>query len=309
MVWEGLKGIRSASLEISGHRPSPKQLVTEPLATNDSRCAIQFKVRVVSHTCQLSTKSRRGQHVIMQDHPLYYYGLGLGGFSGIFPPMLFSTKQGAKVEAVSGDAWFKPSWFVTLLAALTLASFPQVFLGSQTFIYKDFGVFSYPIAYHLRESFWHGEIPLWNPLNNCGVPFLAQWNTQALYPPTLFYLLFPLSWSLGVFCLLHLFLGGWGMCLLAHEWTKNRFAAAFAGIVFSFNGLMLNSLMWPAFIAGLGWMPWVVWLTERAWRDGERNGGGGGLRGCVTNAFRRSGSCFVNLAFARHPGLLRIHPR
>ena len=56
-----------------------------------------------------------------------------------------------------------------------------------------------------RESFWRGEMPLWNPYNNCGLPFLAQWNTLALYPGSLFYLLLPLSWALGVFCLLHLF--------------------------------------------------------------------------------------------------------
>ncbi|MGO8675173.1 MAG: hypothetical protein ACLQVX_04810, partial [Limisphaerales bacterium] len=175
-----------------------------------------------------------------------------------------------KARTVGDDPLLTPGRFVALLAVLTLVSFPQVFLGSQTFIYKDFGLFSYPIAYHFRESFWQGEIPLWNPLSNCGVPFLAQWNTQVLYPPALFYLLFPLSWSLGVFCLLHQIWGGWGMFLLAHRWTHNRFAAAFAGIVFSFNGLMLNSLMWPATIAGLGWMPWVVWLAERAWREGGR---------------------------------------
>ena len=60
------------------------------------------------------------------------------------------------------------------------------------------------------------------------------------------------------------------MFFLAQRWTQNRPAAAFAGIVFAFNGLMLNSLMWPATVAGLGWMPWVVWLTERAWREGGR---------------------------------------
>ena len=92
----------------------------------------------------------------------------------------------------SKDIWLTPRRFAALLALLTLASYPQVFLGFQTFIFRDFGYFAYPIAYHLRESFWRGEIPLWNPLNDCGTPFLAQWNTQVLYPPALFYLLLPL---------------------------------------------------------------------------------------------------------------------
>ncbi len=184
--------------------------------------------------------------------------------------MPFSSQSAIRTEAANHDAWLTPGRFAVLLAVLTLASYPQVFLGLQTFVYRDFGYFAYPIGYHLRESFWRGELPLWNPLNNCGIPFLAQWNTQVLYPPALFYVLLPLSWALGVFCLLHLFWGGLGMFVLAQRWTQDRFAAAFAGVVFAFNGLMLNSLMWPATVAALGWMPWVVWLTERAWREGGR---------------------------------------
>src|SRR5439155_251351 len=82
-----------------------------------------------------------------------------------------------------------------LLALSIFAAYPEVLLGSQTFYYRDFGFFGYPLAYYHRESFWQGEIPLWNPLNNCGLPFLAQWNTLVLYPGSLFYLLFPLFWS------------------------------------------------------------------------------------------------------------------
>ena len=183
--------------------------------------------------------------------------------------MLSPTSSSAKVPAASDD-WLTPRRFAGLLALLVLASWPQVWLGWQTFEYRDFGIFSYPIAHYFRENFWRGELPLWNPLSNCGAPFLAQWNSQVLYPPALFYLIFPLSWSLGVFCLLHLFWGGLGMFVLAEAWTKNRRAAAFAGIAFAFNGVMLCSLVWPATVAGLGWMPWVVWLAQRAGREGGR---------------------------------------
>ena len=168
-----------------------------------------------------------------------------------------------------GD-WLTPRRFACLLLALIVVSFPQIITGAQTFIYRDYGVFSYPLAFYSRACFWRGEWPLWNPLNSCGLPFLAQWNTQVLYPPALFYLILPLSWSLGVFCLLHLFWGGLGMFLLARKWTGSPLAAAFAGIVFAFNGLELSCLIWPATVAGLAWMPWVVLLTERAWREGGR---------------------------------------
>jgi hypothetical protein len=185
--------------------------------------------------------------------------------------MLAPTPSSAKVPVAGGGHRPALRRFAGLLALLVLASWPQVWPGLQTFEYRDFGIFSYPIAHCFRESFWRGELPLWNPLNNCGAPFLAQWNTQALYPPALFYLLLPLSWSLGVFCLLHLFWGGLGMYLLAQAWVSDRRAAAFAGIAFAFNGVMLSSLVWPATVAGLGWMPWVVWLAQRAGREGGRS--------------------------------------
>jgi Bacterial membrane protein YfhO len=165
---------------------------------------------------------------------------------------------------------FTPLRFGILLAALIFASFPQVLLGLQTFVARDFGFFAYPLAHFQRDCFWRGELPFWNPYNNCGIPFLAQWNTMPLYPPALIYLTLPLAWSLNFFCLLHLWFAGFGMYFLAHRWTGNNFAAAFAGTVFSFNGFALNLIMWPSHLATFAWMPWVVLAVELAWRQGGR---------------------------------------
>ena len=139
------------------------------------------------------------------------------------------------------------------------AMFPGVLLGTETFVFRDFGLFSYPVASFQRACFWRGELPLWDPLNFCGVPFLAQWNTLSLYPPALLYLLLPLTWSLPFFCLAHLFWGGMGMYVLARQWTKQPWAAGIAGVLFAFNGLSLNFLMWPSHIATFSWVSWVLW--------------------------------------------------
>ncbi|MDB6124148.1 MAG: hypothetical protein JWQ71_3141 [Pedosphaera sp.] len=168
------------------------------------------------------------------------------------------------------EAWFTPWRFAAILALLILACFPRVIVGFETFFYRDFGGFGYPLAFYHKEAFWRGEIPLWNPESYCGLPFTAQWNTLTLYPLSLFYLLFPLPWSLGIFCLGHLFLAGMGMYFLAYRWTNHRLAAAIAGVIFAFNGLTWYSLMWPNNISALAWMPWVVLAVERAWREGGR---------------------------------------
>ena len=165
---------------------------------------------------------------------------------------------------------FKPGWLALVIGLLLFALYPGVPLGSHTFFYQDFGVFTYPVVHYTHENFWRGELPLWNPLNNCGVPFLAQWNTSVCYPLSLIYMLFPLPWSLNIFCLGHLVLAGTGMYLLAHRWTQNQLAASIAGLAFSLNGLMLNCLLWTSNLAALSWQPLVILSVERAWQQGGR---------------------------------------
>src|ERR1043166_904211 len=172
--------------------------------------------------------------------------------------------------ATDNHAWLTPGRFAIFLAAMILAAFPENALGLKTFFYRDFGVLGFPFVHYHHESFWRGELPLWNPYSNCGAPFLAQWGTMTLYPFSLFYCLLPLPWSLNFFCLAHLFVAGLGTFFLVRRWTGDPFAAAFAGFVFVFNGATLSSLSWPNYTVALGWLPWVIWLVERAWLEGGR---------------------------------------
>jgi hypothetical protein len=184
--------------------------------------------------------------------------------------MISTRREQPPSPGKNAAAWLTPGRFAALLGLLILVCFFRVVAGWETFAFGDYTAFGYPLAFYQRECFWRGELPFWNPYNNCGLPFLAQWNTLALYPLSLFYLLFPLSWSLGMFCLGHLFLAGLGMYFLAHRWTGSRLGAALAGVVFAFNGLTWHALLSPNNIAALGWMPWVVWTVEKAWRQGGR---------------------------------------
>lgn len=159
--------------------------------------------------------------------------------------------------------------FAATLALVIAVVFHKVLLGVGTFVIRDYSIFAYPLAHYHHASFWGGEIPLWNPYNNFGIPFLAQWSTLVLYPGSLIYLLLPLPWSLGFYCLVHLWFGGFGMYLLARHWTAHPLSAAIAGLAFAFNGFTLNCLTWPAFLAAMMWIPWVVRLVVESW-TGDR---------------------------------------
>ncbi len=80
----------------------------------------------------------------------------------------------------TGEDWFSPGRFALVLSVMVVLPFREALAGGQCFVARDFGIFSYPVASFLRESFWRGEWPLWNPLSCCGTPFLAQFNTLSL---------------------------------------------------------------------------------------------------------------------------------
>lgn len=161
-------------------------------------------------------------------------------------------------------SWVTPPRILAFVCVLVLASHGDVATGLGTFYFRDFMNFGYPLAHYLKESLGAGQIPLWNPFSNCGLPFLAQWNTMALYPGSAFFVLLPLPWSLNLFVLLHQVLAGVGMFLLARRLAGCPAAAALAGCGFAFSGLLEHSLMWPNNMAGLGWMPWVVLALQGA---------------------------------------------
>ena len=174
-------------------------------------------------------------------------------------------------ETQNSEQFLTAGRFAFVLAALLAVTFWRVLFGGEAFFYRDYGFLGYPFAHFHRECFWSGDFfPLWNPYVNCGAPFLAQWNTLCLYPGALLYLLLPLPWSLGFFCVAHLFLGGMGMRALAERWTGSRFGAAVAGVAFVFSGLVLGCVIYPNYLVALGWMPWVVLATRRAWQEGGR---------------------------------------
>jgi hypothetical protein len=160
--------------------------------------------------------------------------------------------------------------FALVLGFLLVIAYPDVLVGVRSFYTRDFSSFGYPLAHYVRQSCRAGELPLWNPYNFAGLPFLAQWNTLCLYPFSLIYILLPLPWSLNLFNLFHVFLGGLGLFRLAGRWFGESRAAAIAGIAYAFSGLMLSALMWPNNIAALGWLPFVLCAGESAAQGGGR---------------------------------------
>src|SRR5260221_12038500 len=83
-------------------------------------------------------------------------------------PRMISSQTGpagiAKASRFDADAWFTPGRFAALLAALIVVTFFRVVSGQESFFYRDFGSFGYPLAYYHRDALCPAEFQLWTTL-------------------------------------------------------------------------------------------------------------------------------------------------
>lgn len=108
-----------------------------------------------------------------------------------------------------------------------------------------------------------GEIPLWNPYQFCGEPFLAVGYTGVFYPPHFVMLLVDALKSNELLFLFHMFLAAFGMWLLMRHLGAGMLGALCAGVTFAWSGwMMLNNILPPVFGA-LAWIPLVVLLVDQ----------------------------------------------
>lgn len=170
-------------------------------------------------------------------------------------------------SAPAGEFWTTRR-FLLVQAAVLFAIFPKVILGLTTFYFQDAGVLGYPIAYYIKQTIGHGELPLWDAYSHCGVPWLAQMG--AWYPLNGMFVVLPLPWAANMYVLGHLMLAGWGMYALTRRWGVGGFAASFAGLAYIFSGVSLSCFQWGNYIASLCWLPWVALTATEAWRRGGR---------------------------------------
>jgi hypothetical protein len=158
-----------------------------------------------------------------------------------------------------------PRNIAILLGLILLAAYFPILFGGETLCYRDFGVMAIPTAAYHQAALLSGQFPFWNPYSNCGVPFFAQWGTMVLYPLSLIYVFLPMPWSLNLFCVLHLWIGGMGIYYLARRWVGEEWPSALAAVTFVCNGITQAALSWPNYTAALTLIPWVMLTVEDAW--------------------------------------------
>ena len=137
----------------------------------------------------------------------------------------------------------------------------------------------YPWRVFYAHSMKSGHIPLWNPHQFSGTPFLANGQSACLYPPNLIFLVFDPITAFTIFAALHLFLAQLFMYWLMRELGARKLGGIVAAIVFAFSAFMVLWLELPTFVSAAVWLPLALLLVNRAVE--RRSGFHGMLAGLV----------------------------
>lgn len=137
-----------------------------------------------------------------------------------------------------------------------------------------------PYAVFMDYAIHHGELPLWNPLINCGTPYApygGSWS-PVFYPPYLIrsLLTFGGTSATSLFSLLlmtwcHYLLAGLGTFWLAREHKLNTGSSMVAALAYMLSACYVRRLFeyWHM-VAGAAWMPLIFVFVRRAMRARDR---------------------------------------
>src|SRR5262245_40547747 len=118
-------------------------------------------------------------------------------------------------------------WACLAIAIPIAALFGPALANERTFAMRDAAHFYYPLFEWCCREWAAGRVPLWNPLENCGLPVLADTTSSVFYPGKLLFLV-PISFGLRykLFITLHVVLASAGSYALARTWKASPSAAA-----------------------------------------------------------------------------------
>lgn len=149
-----------------------------------------------------------------------------------------------------------------ILILLFIIYFPTFFSGKSLF-YRDLSIHDYPLSLFISKIIKNGEIPLWNPDLLSGFPQLGSTQPPIFYPNIILFLLLPFNIALSLSLIIHYFLAGLGVYMLARFWQIDKTAALAGGVVFSLNGYLFESSNLQYTVYPVAWIPFIFLSVEK----------------------------------------------
>ncbi|MFN0151004.1 MAG: YfhO family protein [bacterium] len=185
------------------------------------------------------------------------------------PPRDPAASRGARGDRVSRPF---PILVATLLVAAALLFYWPVLVGApfgKAWFWEDFTEQNYPYRFYQATHMRDGVFPLWNPYIFGGLPFAADVQAAAFYPP---------NWALALFVrggelapeaaeglqILHAVIGGVFAALFARSLFGSAGGGLFAGIAYAFCAFMVVRMKHGNIVEAAAWIPGVLLFLRSA---------------------------------------------
>ncbi|CAG0929889.1 hypothetical protein TFLX_01464 [Thermoflexales bacterium] len=132
----------------------------------------------------------------------------------------------------------------------------------QNQLVSDLILENYAWKHFIVESLAKRQLPLWNPYQFAGAPFLANGQHSAYYPFSILFYLLPLTLAYGWFTVSQLFLAGAFMYVFARVIGMGRLASLTAALVYQLSGFTIVSVVFTMIIAAAAWLPLLLAAIE-----------------------------------------------
>ncbi len=148
-------------------------------------------------------------------------------------------------------------------------------LGTVTGVIAPFNgenlyVLYYPLIHYGIESMKALHIPLWNPYQSLGVPFLGSALFGLFSPFSILYYLLPTHTAMGWATVMNIALAGLFTFIFLTKSLKTSSVGAVTGaLVFMFSGPLLLEIIHPSLVGAMAFLPLILYLTERVFSRGS----------------------------------------
>jgi hypothetical protein len=150
------------------------------------------------------------------------------------------------------------------IVVAALAVFGPALRYGEVFNFRDHADYFQPLRFYTAQHLRAGRLPLWNPYNASGEPWLANPQTAVFYPPAWVFLVVPFAYAYTLYLLLHALLLGTGTYVLcASEESRSRAAALLGAVALMLSGPVLSLLDVQNNFTTFAWVPWILWRARR----------------------------------------------
>ena len=101
---------------------------------------------------------------------------------------------------------------------------------------KDFVAMFYPLQQSIQRALQSGQLPLWNPHQFIGHPYIGNPHAALFYPATWFMWLVGVVRGMDWSMVIHGWLGAWGMAVLMRRFKASNVASLLAGVIYATGG-------------------------------------------------------------------------